>query len=69
MKIPIVKIDCPNCSMGLNIPFFESLEAKAIEDYDMNETSAQSELDSLRMWLWRASLFDLLKYWLKRRKQ
>ena len=69
MKIPIVKIDCPNCSTHINIPFFASLEAKAIEEYDMNETSAQSELANLEWWLRKASLFDLLKYWLKRKNK
>ena len=59
-------IDCPSCGIKIHIPFVRALEAKALEDYDMAETSAQDKLFYLRLWLHDASLITLLKYWVKK---
>ena len=59
--------DCPQCHTTVHVPFFKDLEAKAIEDFDLLEISAQDELQGLRLWLSGVSLFGLIKFWFQRR--
>ena len=66
MKSLSVKVECPNCNGTVNVPFFEKLEAKAVEDWDLAEISAQEELSGLRFWLATASLWELVKWWVRR---
>ena len=60
-----VVIDCPTCKTKVHIPFFRGLKAKSIEEADMAEESARSELADLRWWLSNATPWDLLCYWWK----
>ena len=61
------QITCPRCSVLIHVPFMSPLQAKAREDFDLVEISAQKELESLQEWLESASLFSLVRYWLKLR--
>ena len=58
--------DCPKCHTTVHVPFFRDLEAKAVEDFDLLEVSAQARLSGLSLWLSSVSLFGLIKYWIKR---
>ena len=62
------QITCPNCHIMVLIPFTRALEAKAADEYDMAEISAQDKLDALKEWLREVSLLALLKYWFWRYK-
>uniref|UniRef100_A0A6M3LXX5 Uncharacterized protein n=1 Tax=viral metagenome TaxID=1070528 RepID=A0A6M3LXX5_9ZZZZ len=54
-------ITCPICKNLIHIPFWEKLEAKALEDYDLAEMSAQEELFTWYSWWCSVSLWGLLK--------
>ena len=60
--------DCPQCHTNVHVPFFRDLEAKAIEDYDLLEISAQEKLRAMRHWVYNVSLSGLIIWWLKGRK-
>ncbi len=66
MKILHFSVDCPNCGVKIKVPFLEDMKAQAIEEWDLAETSAQEELSSLRLWLASASLWALLRWWIRR---
>ncbi len=69
MKKLHIDITCPICHTTIHIPFLPALEAKALEDYDLAEQSAQEELSNLHLWLGSASLISLTGFWLQRRKK
>jgi len=63
MDLLEMDITCPNCKMKIHVPFFRDLEAKAIEEFDLSEISAQDKYNGLKGWLDSASLWELVKYW------
>jgi len=58
-----VKIQCPQCKVNINVPFMRELKAKAIEEADLSELTARDRLRGWELWLYSASLWDMLKLW------
>ena len=56
------------CGNRINIPITPEIEARAKEDYNIAEESAQRELDRLWLWLYGVSWVGLLRFWLKKKK-
>ena len=54
-------ITCPHCHVLVKVPFLETLQVKALEDYDLAEMSAQEELFNWYSWWCSVSLWGLLK--------
>ena len=67
MNILDFKIDCPDCGMTIRVPFVPALKAKAMEDFDLAESSSRTKLLGLELWLTSVSLTGLFKFWLHRR--
>jgi len=65
MKLLTIKVDCPTCGTKIKIPDFARIEAKALKDYDLAEQAAQDKLRDLQIWLSKASLWDVIKWWFK----
>jgi len=63
-----IDIDCPVCHSEIHVPFIRDLEAKAIEDFDLAEITAQEKYASLKKMLERASLWSLIRFWWRKRK-
>ena len=59
-----VEVDCPSCGIRINIPFIRALQAKAIEEADVEETNAREELANLREWFQNVSFTGLVMAWM-----
>ena len=62
-----IHIQCPSCHKEIHLPYFAAFKAKALEEYDMAELSAQTELAEQTNWLRTISLWGILKWWFSRR--
>jgi len=62
------KVQCPKCGHTTIFPVLGEIRAKAQEDWDLAEQSAQERLTNLDIWFWEASLLDFIKLWFKKEK-
>ena len=62
-----IQIECPQCRNTIHVPFIAGLKAKALEEYDMAEVSAQTKLAEQTNWLRTISLWGIIKWWVNRR--
>ena len=63
-----VDVPCHECGAVTHVPVFRDLKAKAIEDWDLAEVSAQKRLSGIWVWLHDVSLFGLILWWFRGRK-
>lgn len=57
------EVKCSNCGMTTVLPVVPEIQAKAKEDFDLAEESAQEKYNDLYLWLRGASIWDLIRYW------